>query len=155
MLDLHLSGSGFEPFTLGLDRFEDNVRNARPAFEAMADLAAEKNRKQFQTQGTHSGTRWANLSPAYAAWKARRYPGKPILVRTGALRESLIRRPMDVDIVTDRGMTVGTSIPYAKWHQRGTPNMPARPLLGPPTDSEERLFAKILQEWIVRGSVSH
>lgn len=45
-------------------------------------------------QPRNEGLRWQPLSDnpegkGYASWKARKYPGAPLLVRTGALKDSM------------------------------------------------------------------
>lgn len=147
---LHFQGAGMDPFTLELDRFHDRIQNARPAFEEMGRLVAESMRQQFDAEGGHSGPRWQALSPRYAAWKLAKYGPKPILERTGALRSSLVNTPMGVWDITDHGMTVGTDIPYAHYHQNGAaPNLPQREIMGPFNRSEMKEFAKVMQRWII------
>ena len=94
--------------------------------------AAEKvktaSRVNFLSQGGTSGG-WSPLEPEYGAWKAANYGPLPILVRTGALAESIVGRgaPIDVDA---HSMTVSLpNIKYAKFHQYGTEHMAARPIV--------------------------
>jgi hypothetical protein len=56
-------------------------------------------------------------------------------------------------IVRPTSMTVGTAVPYAKYHQNGTPFMPARKLIGEPRRADSREFGKILQRFIVESRV--
>lgn len=153
-VQLSIGGTGVQAFTLELDKFHDRVVDARPAFEEMARQGVLSLQLQFQTQGTHYGSRWAPLSPAYAAWKRKHYGRKPILQLTGALIGSLGNGPGGIHEVTARGMSVGTAIPYAKWHQRGTPHMPARPIVGESTSTDAKTYAKIMQAWLVKGTVN-
>lgn len=145
---------GMEAFELTLARFRDNIADALPAFEAMADHQATVNTRQFNTRGAYGGTRWAPLSPAYGAWKARNHPGKPLLELSGDLRDSFTTRPFGIDEVTGQGFVIGTQVSYAAYHQHGTDTMPARPLFGTPQSADTKIFAKILQSWIVKGTVS-
>lgn len=48
-------------------------------------------REQFDSRGA-KGSRgaWAPLSPRYVAWKNLHYPGRPLMVATGAMRASLL-----------------------------------------------------------------
>lgn len=86
--------------------------------------------KQFEAQGAGpvSGS-WAPLSVSYAKWKQAHFPGKPILERTGKLKDALTgpgsnsRRD-----VSGNELSFGTvGLPYASSHQTGTGKMPARP----------------------------
>ena len=154
MLNLRFAGDGFKTFNNVLTRFEDRVQDAAPAFDAMADHVVTMNQRQFDGQGTYYGGGWSALSPKYAAWKAKQRPGASILVFDGTLRESLTERPFGVDEITNKSMTVGTGVEHAKYHQDGTDKMPARPILGRPTREDTKMWAKLLQEYIVMGEVS-
>lgn len=86
---------------------------------------------QFRTIGQRGGTPWAPLSAGYRKWKEKKYPGQPILVRTGRLRRSLTAVGNE-DTIRDQqpmALTIGSSTPYGIFHQRGTRRMPARPPL--------------------------
>lgn len=135
-----------------LTRFADNIGDARPVWDKLAGRFARLERRQFAGEGTYSGG-WAPLSPAYAAWKARHYPGKPILERTGRLVRSLTQRPFGVEDIHPSYMRLGTDVPYAKYHQRGVPanNLPRRRPVELP-ESERREFVKVLQRFIVTGT---
>jgi hypothetical protein len=57
---------------------------------------------QFLTQGHWAGTPWAQLSDPYRRWKEERYPGRPILVRTGAMRANMLNAKLALHITPDR-----------------------------------------------------
>src|SRR4051812_24138664 len=75
--------------------------------------------KNFELEGKLVGG-WRALSPGYAAWKLRHYGPKPILVRTGALKASLMPRGRGniLRAFKARG-EFGSQIPYLTKHQRG------------------------------------
>lgn len=58
----------------------------------IGQLGAEDIREAFARQSSPEGTPWRALSHPYAEEKARRYGGKPILQRTGALLASISYR---------------------------------------------------------------
>jgi phage gpG-like protein len=104
------------------------AHDLRPVYERWLPTWLEQNRRVFAAEGLPGP--WAPLSPAYAAWKAKRYPGKSILRRTDRLYESLTQRSPDtVWEITPRTIRFGTRVPYWKYHQTGTRRMPARPPL--------------------------
>lgn len=152
-VQLRFNLDGAEEFSLVLDRFQVNYQSAEPAFQAMANLQRSIWQKQFDAEGAYTGARWAALSPPYRRWKAKHYPGRKILERTGLLRESLTQRPFGIDEVKDDLMVIGTGVPYASYHQKGAPNLPARQMIQKPTPQDRRQFAKYLQNWIVTGTV--
>jgi phage gpG-like protein len=103
--------------------------------------------------GRFAGGNWAWLSPKYAAWKHKHYPGQPLLVREGTLRESVRWGGTGVGSggIFEAYSTfaiVGTTVPYGNYHQYGTSRMPARPFLPPP---DPAVFAPLMHDWIVKS----
>lgn len=73
----------------------------------------------FMAEGAYEGQeRWAELSKRYAAWKRRKYPGRGILVRTGAMREATTDPDAEI---TDTSLTITVDSPYAIYHQSSRP----------------------------------
>lgn len=155
MSGIHFEGSGFEPFAVTLERFQHRLGDASEAFGAMADYQKRVvNARQFKGQGSPEvGGAWSPLSPRYAAWKAKKRPGAQILVFDGKLKNEMTTKA-GVFEVWSSGFTVGTDLFYARYHQNGTPNMPARPLQGERKKSDNRHLTKILQRWIVEGQAA-
>jgi phage gpG-like protein len=54
-----------------------------------------------------------------------------------------LRRSFKVIRIATGEVTVGSQVPYAVYHQTGTPNMPARKLLGASPKMTERLKEKL------------
>lgn len=100
--------------------------------------------KNFELEGKLVGG-WRALSPGYAAWKLKHYGPKPILVRTGAMKSSLMMRGRGniLRAYKARG-EFGTSIPYMTKHQRGE-GVPRRQVLffGP-----TRIYNRLLAQWV-------
>ncbi|QKY78961.1 hypothetical protein Jinkies_13 [Arthrobacter phage Jinkies] len=149
MATLSFDSAGAQPFTLTLQRWQQNLGDASPAFEAMALHQLAVNARQFNARGTAETGKWAPLSPLYGRWKARVRPGKPLLVFDGDLKKTMTMPGKGIYIIRPTSMTVGTAVPYAKYHQNGTPTMPARKLIGDPRKSDTREFGKILQRHII------
>jgi hypothetical protein len=80
------------------------------------------------------------LDPAYAAWKATRFPGAPTLVRTGGLLKEVSNissnSASNIDDMEAEFAVVG-KIP--KFHQYGTENMPARKIIFVPRNFDQDL----------------
>jgi len=149
---LSFESAGAKPISLMLERWQHNLADATPAFDALAQYQTKVvNARQFEEQGSVETGKWSPLSPPYARWKARVRPGRPILVFDGDLRREMTVPGKGVYDVWRSGMTVGTDIDYAKYHQNGTPGMPARPLIGTPRKADTRHFGKILQRFIVES----
>lgn len=135
-----------------LARYADNVSDATALWDKLADRFASIERRQFDSEGAYGSGGWPSLSPIYAAWKARHYPGKPILEREGDLRDSLTRRPFGVEVIEPGSMTVGSGIPYGAFHQAGSGRLPQRRPVELP-ESERRTWVRLIQRFITTGNV--
>jgi phage gpG-like protein len=77
-------------------------------------------------------TPWARLTPNYSKWKAKNYPGQPILRATGLMQ--------DASYIYTRGdKFLVKSTDYGAYHQFGTSKMAARPWMGVPDISLEQI----------------
>lgn len=121
---------GLQPLSVGLSRLRTAIADWTPFWtDRFAPFFYRMVQQDFVLEGGGSGSSWAPLSPAYAAWKASHYPGKGILVQSGALKASLAD-PNAVGAIfrtTPTSLEIGTSVPYALYHQLGTGRMPQRP----------------------------
>jgi phage gpG-like protein len=126
------------------------ANNQRTIFAELVRIFKRSEARIFATQGAAIQRPWAPLSARYAAQKARRYPGKPILEATGKLRRSLVDHPT----VRLRGNTlsIGSNDPKSAWHQRGVPsnNLPARPHVGV-TFGDRVAWRKYAARYIAEG----
>lgn len=109
-------------------------------------------KKQFDSEGRAGSGGWARLAMAYAAWKSRRFPGKKILERTGRLRASLTKssHPDFIFKKSKLSMVIGTKVPYARFHQRGTRQMRSRKPIEL-TALQKRVIPKMIHEAIVKS----
>jgi phage gpG-like protein len=126
----------------------DRGTDLSPAFEAVADEFIEAERRQFATEGGFGSGGWAPLSPAYGAWKARHYPGKPILQREGDLWRSLTQGPA-VRVIKSDYLALGSDVEYGKYHQAGDGVPRRRPVELP--ESTRRTMVKLMQRFVVTG----
>ena len=75
---------------------------------------------------------WQRLTPRYAAWKERNFPGQPILRRTGLMQDAAY-------IFTRGNVFFVRSTDYAAYNQFGTSKMAARPWMGVPDISLKQI----------------
>lgn len=138
--------SGDVQLSRDLDRWASAVEDPGPAFEAMADDFLEIEARQFASEGGNSGG-WAPLAPSTVR---RRGSAHPILFQTGRLQQSLTSAGArdSVRRVTADSLEVGTSVPYARFHQQGTARMPRRRPVEF-TEVDRRRWVKLLQEHLV------
>lgn len=129
MIKLIVEILGDEKARIALSGLANDIRDWRPLWRDLNEYLSDRIEEQFNTEGGFSGG-WAPLNPEYAAWKARRYPGAPILVATGKLKRSYRKGGRGHVFQSTRDkMRWGSSVPYGVFHQQGTQNMPARPIL--------------------------
>lgn len=67
----------------------------------------------FASRGTIYGSKWPDLNPAYKSWKAKKFPGRPMLIRTGKMADSFTFRS------TRNDMRLSNTAPYFEKHQKG------------------------------------
>lgn len=114
-------------------------------FEQIGQELAIAEQAWFAAEGEGS---WAPLSLEYATWKAQNFPGQPILVREGELRDWLtnpakamrITSPETMQWVNDRNTPDGRWN-LAELHQQGMDTMPARDPVIPASRLNEIAFA--------------
>lgn len=115
-------------------------------------------------QSRGEGMKWAPLSDnpegkGYASWKAKHFPGRPILVRTGALKQSMITKGAEGNI-TAIGKTqaiFGTSIPYGIYHdsdKRRKSKLPRRNF-SEPSERRMEIWKKQIEDDIRRNFESN
>lgn len=131
-LRLTLGLPGLPALSVGLSRLRTDISDWTKFWtERFAPFFYRMVQQDFVLEGGGSGASWAPLSPAYAAWKAQNFPGRGILVRSGALKASLAGPDAAGAIfrTTPTGLEIGTSISGALFQQLGTSRMPQRPPL--------------------------
>lgn len=137
-----------------IDRAADHVEDFRPVWEVYRGRFLEAERRQFASEGAYGSGGWAPLSPRYAAWKARHFPGQPIMRRTDDLFHSLTDADGPAIAIMEPSYAIfGSDVLYGVHHQRGDPPVPRRRVLELP-ESERRAWVKIAQRYIVTGDAS-
>jgi len=117
---------------LGFERWANLIADWQPTFQTVVGIFRRHERGHFSSEGASTGALWAALSPAYAAWKERNYPGHPILVLRGRLQAALVdgRGPGAIEKIGPKRLEIGVdgaAIPYAAAHAKGNQRLPARP----------------------------
>ena len=138
-----------------LDDMQDRTRDMGPVLRWAKRTLEEATKENFLSQGSVSaksmlGGAWPPLSPEYGAWKAVNW-ATPLMVRTGGL----LFDATNLDVVggssSDQSITLAVNNRIAKFHQYGTEDMPARPILFTPRDFDRDL-GKVARKYIKHGS---
>lgn len=143
---------GAEKAALRMQAIIDRSDQLQLVFEkARAELAAA-NAANFAANGLPSGGAWAPLDPQYGVWKSIRFPGRPTMVRSGRLFESLTTLTDSANKINGSTAQFGTTVEYARFHQRGTFKMPKRTILFEPPGFARRM-GKRIGRFVVDGEV--
>jgi phage gpG-like protein len=95
--------------------------------QRISEELRQRIREQFLTEGAAYGQHWLERKR-----ETRSSQGKPLLFRTGRLQRSFQQEgPDHIEESDGTTLTFGSRVPYAIFHQIGTRNMPARPILTP------------------------
>jgi phage gpG-like protein len=136
--------AGQRQLDIGVNRFITRLGDMRPFGPAFREAFVSIEQQQFASKGGAGASGgWQPLSTKYAEWKAARRPGAPLLVFDGALKASLTGGSGFVYVADKMFVTMGSSVPYAIFHQTGTSRMPARQPISL-SDNANRMMGRAL-----------
>ena len=142
-ITLHFQVAGGDVLHRQLGRVALDLTDFTQPLRESGEVIYDAIRDEFATQGQTQTPKWPALSPRYAAWKARHYPGKPMLRMTDALMRSITGRGAQGAVyeLSTHTLTLGTDIetPTGGWnlgllhqqaqHQQGHLQIPVLLLL--------------------------
>ncbi|MFB5192655.1 phage virion morphogenesis protein [Alicyclobacillus fastidiosus] len=128
------------------DHVEHIPDDWRDPFEKMAEDFWDQNKETFDAEGPG----WKPLAQS-TKWDRvyKGFPVAPILVRTGALRDSLtggFAKDSIFEVFPTR-MEIGTSTPYAMYHQTGNLKGKYPPGTHPPKRSPVVITSALQKKW--------
>lgn len=121
------------------------LRDTRPPLERIRDDFYDMEKAWFESEG---GSQWQALSPRYAAWKNRTYPGKTILRRTDRMYNVATGQPGDYDL---RGSELHIRMggaPYWRAHDEGTGRLPVRKILSEQIQVRKIQWHQWVTDWL-------
>jgi len=145
---------GKTEFDRSFSRLDENFKDLSFLWNDVRDEFWLAEKEQFQSGGAKGASgKWKPLSKRYEAQKIKRYGTYALIAgtlhATEALYKSLTGATSDSVYLTSKTeIAIGTSLPYAKFHQTGGRNLPAREVI-----SLSDLQKKRLQKTIQRGLV--
>lgn len=146
---LTLDVMGDEQISRGFSRFADDVRDLREPFREIVKQFHGIELKQFESEGGYGSGGWRPLAPSTAEQKRREGFPDRILTRTRLLVESLTgQNPWSIAEIRPLEMRVGSRLECARFHQKGTGRMPARPVIDL-TEGDKMNFMKTIQRYLV------
>lgn len=126
-LDMKLEVKGVEQVTKMLTQAGLDIRDLKGAMSDVGEHAKKYFGGQvFASRGGVLGQTWPRLSPAYAAQKAKRDPGRPVLVRPGLMQRSFKSTPSNMSV------TIYNDAPWFEYHQSSAARtkIPRRVMIG-------------------------
>lgn len=135
-------------------RFGERAMRAKPLWRGIYEDLLMIEDVQFLTQGVHGSGGWPELSEVTLREKAYRRQEPWILRATETMYRSLTRQGTNYSIrdIENTWMRFGSAVPYGKFHQTGTVNMPVRKPIDL-TETERKLIVKKVQWFILKGEV--
>lgn len=148
-IDLEVSGE--QIVSRELLRTSRRARNAQPALREVGVLLEELTERNFATEGASGGKPWAPLAESTVRQKAAAGQSGGTLVATGDLLDSLTGGAGHIRETGLNFLIFGTGVEYAGYHQKGKGVPQRKPLQV--TELHKRLAVKIIQRWVVKGTV--
>lgn len=114
MVELTLTIQGDKEILAKLRNLSDSLNDmTRPLRSAGNLMTKFYSSVPFASRGSIYGTPWPSLSPAYAKYKAKKFPGRPILVATETMMHSF-----EFDSSSDM-LRIYNTTDYFRKHQLG------------------------------------
>ena len=126
-MKLNIKAEGLNRLKQRLNHQANNLLNLQPLWQLVGMYVQKQTIKErFDKEQAPDGTKWKPLSPARIKQRLKRHKSgnMKILQDTGELRRS---------VQYEAGQTyvrIGSNLIYARTHQFGRGNIPARPFLG-------------------------
>ncbi len=130
--DMEIDKEKVKLLKLKLDLMVSKTTDLTPVWAIARQNIIRDIKKVFETEGGSMGQKWVGLSKNTIKDRERKgFPPRPILVRTGTLRNSLFGGKLGIDKMTKNSWEYGTSVPYAIYHQSRRPRrkLPRRAFL--------------------------
>jgi hypothetical protein len=144
-VDIEITLPDFSVIRAYVARRVSRLRNMQVPLERIRDDFYAMERAWFETEG---GSQWQALSPRYAAWKAKHYPGKTILRRDDRLFNVVTGQPGDYELRLSELHIRMAGIPYWKAHDEGRGRMPVRRVISQEIGVRKVRWHQWVTEWV-------
>ena len=148
LMKINIKAKGISALSQSLKRKSDALSHLSPYWQLVGMYVQKQTIKErFDKEQTPDGEKWKPLSPARVKQRRKRHKrgNMKILQDTGELRRSIHYE------AGQRGVRIGSNLKYARTHQFGRGNIPARPFLGV-TPDERKHIRQMLTAYIKRHS---
>ena len=144
MIDITINTTDVRRINKIVDNITRGMRDAKQPLKESQRMIVEDSKANFAKQGFNFGTAWRPLASSTRSQRARLgyNPARPILVRSGGLREATRE-----GILTKDTATVVNKSRIAVYHQKGGSKIPKRMVLGI-SDRVQRAIEIVFGNWI-------
>ena len=144
---IEIDVDGLDETSEYLKDVRSRMKDLRPVWPRLHDSLKSYIIGNFTAQGLPSGG-WKPLDAEYASWKAKNFPGAPMLVQDGGLFRKVSKGPKLEGMM--RGARFQFTGKIARFHQYGTTKMPARPIIFAPDTWVDEAAEEVI-DYIVEG----
>lgn len=134
-----------------MEQMSERAKDFKPVFRWAKRELGLMNGQNFAAGGLPVGG-WSPLDPKYAEWKSRNYPGRPDMIISKKLFNSVRNLDGPANKINKTTAQFGTDVEYAKFHQYGTNKMPKRQIVFEPAGFADRL-ALLAGKHVVDGNI--
>ena len=121
MATLTVTVSGSRAVIEKMQKLGQSLYEFEPEFNEIGKMQAEfYGNDAFNSRGSVYGQEWTPLNPAYAAWKAQNYPGRPMEVQSGEMRSSFAWKATPVMVIISNTAKTKSGIPLLALQQAGS-----------------------------------
>ena len=146
-MQINIQADGLNNVRQKLKTIADKLRDMRQLWQAVGMYIQRQTiRERFDKEQSPGGQKWKPLSQATLKKRSARHKtgNVRILQDTGELRRSITYE------AEPNSVRVGTNLKYARTHQFGRGNIPARPFLGV-NDEERQHIISMLGSYIKKN----
>lgn len=132
-----------------LEQMIERAQDFKPVFRWAKRELGLMNGQNFAQNGLPVGG-WSPLNPQYAEWKSRNYPGRPDMIISKRLFNSVRNLDGPANRIDKMTAEFGTDVEYAKFHQYGTNKMAKRKIVFEPLGFAKKVGSDA-GAWVARG----
>lgn len=151
MIRLTWEVDGVKQIDRSFSRVGQSLSDLRPIWDNVQKEFWQIEDEVFKSENARGASgKWQPLTRPYAKQKAQRYGVKTILRASDRLYESLTKKTGDTVLLKEpQEFGIGTSVPYAGYHQRGGKKLPKRPVIDF-SESHKTRLTKTIQRDILK-----
>jgi len=148
-LEVNFTIEGDKQVAFVFENLDKELKNLKKPLQEIKKYMLDAFQSNIKQRGKLLGKKWKKLSPQYKKWKAKKYAGRGLLVRTGKLQRGFKGK------VTRTYLELYNTTSYFKYHQSNQPRkkLPRRMVMRIDNKRRaeiQRFFTEFINEKIPR-----